>query len=299
MPVIAVVNRKGGCGKSTLATHLAAHFANAGMSVMLGDVDPQQSAKTWLKLRAQHLPPEKHNILGWVVEANRGMRPPVGTSHIVLDTPGGMTGFELARVALYADVIVMPVCHSAFDRDSATRCLTELMTLPRVASGRCKVAAVAMRARPGSRAALELQAWADGLGLPMVAAINDSQVYVECIETGRSLFDLPGSSAQSHLRQWAPLLAWLEPHVRTPVTPSPREASAPGAPMMDAASASAATAATPQPAARRWEPSAAAGVAARSAGHRSGSTSGWWPRAAPKPVKQWLGWLSRGAGPMR
>ena len=51
MPVIAVVNRKGGSGKSTLATHLAAYCANAGIAVMLGDVDRQQSTQTWLRLR--------------------------------------------------------------------------------------------------------------------------------------------------------------------------------------------------------------------------------------------------------
>ena len=51
MPVIAIVNRKGGTGKSTLATHLAACFANSGVAVMLGDVDRQQSTQSWLRLR--------------------------------------------------------------------------------------------------------------------------------------------------------------------------------------------------------------------------------------------------------
>ena len=49
MPVIAVVNRKGGSGKSTLAAHIAAWCARNGSSVMLGDVDRQQSARSWLK----------------------------------------------------------------------------------------------------------------------------------------------------------------------------------------------------------------------------------------------------------
>ena len=47
MPVIAVVNRKGGNGKSTLAAHMAAWCALQGSSVMLGDVDRQQSARAW------------------------------------------------------------------------------------------------------------------------------------------------------------------------------------------------------------------------------------------------------------
>lgn len=221
MPVIAVVNRKGGCGKSTLATHLAAYCANAGMSVMLGDVDQQQSAKTWLKLRTQHLPAEKHNILGWVVEPTRGMRPPLGTSHVVLDTPGGMTGFELARVALYADVIVMPVCDSVFDRDATERCLAELRALPRVSSGRCKLAAVGMRVQAKSHAAQALRAWTEQIELPLIGTLSDTQLYVQCAATGRALFDLAPGTLGPHLRQWAPILDWLAPVLATPTTVSP------------------------------------------------------------------------------
>jgi len=64
MPVIAIVNRKGGSGKSTLATHLAAYGANAGHTVMLGDVDHQQSTQTWLRLRTANSSPLRPRILG-------------------------------------------------------------------------------------------------------------------------------------------------------------------------------------------------------------------------------------------
>ncbi len=65
------------------------------------------------------------------------LRVPTGITHVVLDTPGGLHGFELARVVLFVDAIIMPVCNSMFDRESATACHAELMTLPRIASGRC------------------------------------------------------------------------------------------------------------------------------------------------------------------
>ena len=51
MPVIVVANPKGGVGKSTLSTNIAGYFASRGRAVMLGDVDRQQSARTWLALR--------------------------------------------------------------------------------------------------------------------------------------------------------------------------------------------------------------------------------------------------------
>ncbi len=122
MPVIAVVNRKGGSGKSTLATHLAAWLARQGVAVMLGDVDRQQSTRTWLKRRNAALPA----IMPWAIDQKNVLKPPAGITHVVLDTPGGLHGFELAKVVMSADVVIMPVCHSMFDRESAASCHAEL-----------------------------------------------------------------------------------------------------------------------------------------------------------------------------
>jgi chromosome partitioning protein len=211
MPVIAVVNRKGGSGKSTLATHLAAYFANAGVAVMLGDVDRQQSTQTWLRLRGtQHLP-RSAPIVGWAVDPRRVLRPPAGVHQVVLDTPGGLRGFDLARVAAFADVILMPVCNSVFDRESAADCHAELMALPRVASGRCKVAAVGMRLDGRTKAAEVLEAWARGLKLPFIGVLREAQAYVRRVEQGLTLFDLPAEQAQVDLAQWKPIVEWLEP----------------------------------------------------------------------------------------
>jgi chromosome partitioning protein len=222
MPVIAVVNRKGGSGKSTLATHLAAHYANAGLSVMLGDVDRQQSTQSWLRLRALEHLPRGVPIVGWAVDPKRVLRPPAGVHHVVLDTPGGLRGFDLARVAAFADVILMPVCNSVFDRESAADCHAELMALPRVASGRCKVAAVGMRIDARTRAAEVLEAWARGLKLPFVGVLREAQVYVRCVEKGLTLFDLPAEQAQADLAQWQPVIDWLEPLLRVVHRPEVR-----------------------------------------------------------------------------
>src|SRR5690606_39516130 len=56
MPVVAVVNRKGGSGKSTFAAHAAAWCARQGHAVMLGDIDRQQSSRGWLRRRDPSLP---------------------------------------------------------------------------------------------------------------------------------------------------------------------------------------------------------------------------------------------------
>lgn len=211
MPVIAVVNRKGGSGKSTLATHLAAYCANNGILAMLGDVDRQQSTQTWLRLRADQSLPRSAPILGWAVDPRNVLRSPAGTTHVILDTPGGLRGFDLARVVGYADVILMPVCNSVFDRESASDCLAELQTLPRVASGRCKVAAIGMRLDARTKAAETMQTWADARDLTYLGALRETQAYVRSVEQGLSLFDLPRSKVEADLAQWAPILDWLSP----------------------------------------------------------------------------------------
>lgn len=212
MPVIAVVNRKGGSGKSTLAAHMAAWCAKRGSSVMLGDVDRQQSARAWLKRRDPNLPV----IAPWAVDQKNMLRVPAGITHVVLDTPGGMHGFELARVVMFADAIIMPVCNSMFDRESAAACHAELMALPRVASGRCRLVTVGMRIDGRTNAAQTLREWSEGLGVPFLGTLRETQLYVRSLERGMTIFDLPPSLTALDLQQWEPILQWLRPVLYPP-----------------------------------------------------------------------------------
>ena len=210
MPVIAVINRKGGSGKSTLATHLAGYCANSGLRVMLGDVDRQQSSLAWLRRRAAQPLARSAPIVGWAVDTRSVLRPPAGITHVVLDTPGALRGLELARVVMNADVILMPVCSSAFDRESAVECYAELMTLPRVARGRCKIALVGMRLDARTNAGALLETWAAQHKLPYIGALRETQGYVRSVEQGLTMFDLPAAKVQTDLAQWQPIVGWVQ-----------------------------------------------------------------------------------------
>lgn len=207
MPVIAVVNRKGGSGKSTVAAHLAAWCARNGSAVMLGDVDRQQSTRAWLRRRDAALPA----IAPWTIDQKNVLRVPPGITHVVLDTPGGLHGFDLARMVMFADAILMPVCSSAFDREAAAACHAELMTLPRVASGRCKLAAIGMRIDARTHSEQALNDWAASLGLPFLGVLRETQLYVQCLERGMTIFDLPPLRTEADLAQWTPIKNWLMP----------------------------------------------------------------------------------------
>lgn len=222
MPVIAVVNRKGGSGKSTVAAHLAAWLAHQDCAVMLGDVDRQQSTRAWLRRRNATLPA----IAPWTVDQNM-LRVPTGITHVVLDTPGGLHGFDLARMVMFADAILMPVCNSAFDREAAAACHAELMALPRVASRRCKFAAIGMRIDARTHAAQVLGDWAAGLELPFLGVLRETQLYVQCLERGMTLFDLSGRRAATDITQWQPILDWLTPILHPVPAANPASVIAP------------------------------------------------------------------------
>jgi chromosome partitioning protein len=135
---------------------------------------------------------------------------------------------------MYADAVLMPVCNSVFDRTSAAECHAELKTLPRVASGRCKVAAIGMRLDARTKGAEVLEQWAARLELPFLGVLRETQAYVRCVEQGLTLFDLPPSQVQADLAQWKPILDWLEPVLApapapqaVPERPVPRPPAAP------------------------------------------------------------------------
>ncbi len=208
MPTVALVSRKGGCGKSTLATHIASYFAREGMTVTLGDLDHQQSMRVWLKRRPSAAPA----ITGWVGETNGSVRPPPGTTHLVLDTPGGLHGLALAKVAMVADAILIPVSGSVFDREAASDCWAELRLHPRVLSGRCQVAAVGMRLDRRTQAEEIASDWAASVGLNWLCSLRSSQIYVRAVENGLSIFDMPAGVTEIDREQWQPLLEWLFAH---------------------------------------------------------------------------------------
>jgi len=204
MPVIVVANPKGGVGKSTLATNLAGALARAGHSVMLGDVDRQQSAHQWLALRPTVLPV----IRGWDVAHDAVVRPPKGTTHVVLDTPAGLHGRKLDDVMKIADRVIVPLQPSLFDIQASHTFVHAL--LARKHSDRVGLGVVGMRVREGTIALDQLRHFLDALGVPVLAMLRDTQLYVQLAARGATLWDIAPSRAERDLAQWQPLLAWLD-----------------------------------------------------------------------------------------
>jgi chromosome partitioning protein len=203
MPVIVVANPKGGVGKSTLAINVAGCLARAGHRVMLGDIDRQQSSRQWLKLR----PAAARPIDGWDVAADDIVRPPKGTTHVVLDTPAGLHGKRLDAVMKIADQMLVPLQASLFDIQATHAFVQELRTHRR--GHEVKLGLVGMRVREHTRSNEQLQTYLGTLPVPVVGWLRDTQNYVQLAAHGLTLFDVAPSRVERDLDQWQPLSAWL------------------------------------------------------------------------------------------
>ena len=201
MPVIVVANPKGGVGKSTFATNLAGYFAAQGHKVMLGDIDAQQSSRTWLALRRESFSP----ISAWEIDANAIAKPPKGTTHVVLDTPAGLKGNKLDAVLKLADKVVIPLQPSIFDILATEEFLKKLAKREQ----RCEVGILGMRVNARSRAADQLTHYIEQLGLPLVGYLRDTQNYVQLAAHGATIWDVAPSRVEKDIAQWNDILTWI------------------------------------------------------------------------------------------
>ena len=201
-----IANPKGGCGKTTLATNLAGYFARRGHRVMLGDIDRQQSAREWLRLRPQGLPP----IRSWDIAPGEPARPPRDTTHVVLDTPAGLHGKKLDVVVKSIHRVIVPLQPSIFDILATRDFLDVLLEEKAVRNQKTFVAIVGMRVDARTRAAHELERFVEGLDVPVLGFLRDTQTYVQAAAHGLTLFDLSPSRAEKDLPQWQGIIDWVE-----------------------------------------------------------------------------------------
>ena len=206
MKAFLVANPKGGSGKSTLATNLAGYVASKRHDVMLGDIDRQQSSREWLAIRPFELP----SIDTWDIGHDKILRPPKGTSHVVLDTPAGLHGRLLDKVLKLSTRVIVPVQPSMFDMLATRHFLDALLSEKAVRKGRADVAVIGMRVDARTRAAGELERFFASYELPVLAYLRDTQVYVQATANGMTIFDLQASRAERDLEQWQAIIRWAE-----------------------------------------------------------------------------------------
>src|SRR3546814_16126038 len=129
MKTVVVASSKGGVGKTTIATHLAAQSALSGQHTVLVDADPQGSSTRWAERRAgleSAVLPLDGTGKGW----RRSV--PDDAQRLIIDAPAGAMRGALDSFLEHADALVVPVLPSSLDIDATVPFLHSLANNPRI-----------------------------------------------------------------------------------------------------------------------------------------------------------------------
>ena len=187
MKVIAVLNQKGGSGKTTIATHLARALQLTGLSVVLVDSDPQGSARDWSAARDEQ-PLSVIGIDRPTIE--RDLKSLAKTDYVVID--GAPQASDLAVSAIKAaDFILIPVQPSPYDIWAAADLVDLVKQRIEVTDGKLQAAFVVSRAIAGTKLGQEVADALEGYGLPVLKArIMQRVIYPGSAATGKTVFDI-------------------------------------------------------------------------------------------------------------
>jgi chromosome partitioning protein len=202
---ILIANSKGGCGKTTIATTLAAAFARGGLTTALADVDRQKSSLAWLKRRPDELP--EIAGLDWT---RKFEKPGKKVQRLIIDAPAALSVPRFRELLKMAQVIVLPVLPSAFDQAATQRFLKKIDDLKPIRSNRKPVAVVGNRVRARTRSAQELDTFLESLGHPIGTLISDRTLYTDGAYSGVSVFDKSDKRSLDAQEDWSPLITFVE-----------------------------------------------------------------------------------------
>ncbi len=203
---IMVMNAKGGCGKSTIATSLASCYASEGFSVTLADYDPQGSSLDWLAERTDDLP-KIDGLEGYT----DGLRHINRTAdYLIIDAPARSHGTELTNLVKHAETIIVPVMPSAIDMKATKRFIEELRNVGKIERREAKIGLVANRVKENTLIFEELDEFLEKQRIPYLTALREAQNYVRAYSRGLGIFDLPEYLAWPDWEQWDPILEWLD-----------------------------------------------------------------------------------------
>ncbi len=201
-----VLNAKGGCGKSTLATNIAVFFARQGLEVCIADYDQQHSSLDWLAQRPADLP-----AITGVPAFEEGLRNVArSTEVLVIDAPARVHGTELNELVRRAETIIVPVLPSAIDMKACAHFMSELLDIGRVSRKQARLALVANRVREYTLIYEELDQYLSKLKIPYLGCLREAQNYVRAYARGMGVLELPEYLAAPDWQQWAPIGDWLD-----------------------------------------------------------------------------------------
>lgn len=200
MPVIAILNQKGGVGKTTMSTHIARAFQIDGANVMLVDADPQGSARDWSAANDS----QPVTVVGLDRPSlDKDVRKVAGNHDlIIIDGAARLENMAIAAIKA-ADLVLIPVQPSPYDIWAAADLVELIKSRIELTDGALKAAFFINRAITGTRIGREISEAVAGYDLPVLNTVIHQRVsFATSAAKGLTVLDAePGSEAADEIRR--------------------------------------------------------------------------------------------------
>lgn len=214
MQTIAVLNSKGGSGKTTVSINLASYYAQTGRKTVIIDYDSQGSSTHWINSRSENqaivdsIP--AYNLPAGLTQSFQ-MKVKEGTEKVIIDTPGAISLIQLEKIVKRTDFIIVPVQPSSIDIHAVTDFIEQLIHLRPIQWGKAKVAVVANRVKDNIEIFDDLAQFLEQRNIPFLTKIHDSENYLHATNEAMGLFEIePHMKVAQDKSDWHPIINWLE-----------------------------------------------------------------------------------------
>lgn len=194
MPIAAIVNQKGGAGKSTVAVHLARWLHKRKQPVVVVDADAQQSSSKWFARLEQGVPCQvvqnPDELLDELPKLSEVYR------WVIVDGPAALSETTRATI-LAADLAIVPCQPTGVDLESASDTIRLIQQAQRIRRGEPRAVIFVNRAVKGTKLkdeAIEVLRLFPGVTV-LDKVIHQRQIIADCFGQNSTVFDLSGSPA--------------------------------------------------------------------------------------------------------
>jgi chromosome partitioning protein len=202
---ICIINWKGGCGKTTIATTLAVALAARGLATGLADYDRQKTAKSWAKLR----PKNAIALSAFDWREDFGAHPK-SLERLIIDCPPSLRAKGVRAVIAECKVVVIPLLPSLFDEMATLRFVKRLAAMKAVREGKTHLLLVANRYRSDRRSSQMLEDFLVANTMLLVARIPEREIYSDLARKGLTIFDGQTKPSIDQQQAWLPLIRAVE-----------------------------------------------------------------------------------------